>query len=312
MAKKIRFSLEMEQGIEVRSIEELRDNFSLARVLGYVSNGKMIIWLRDRYEDDIANAIEQLNLEDKELPKKISEIFDVPYDEDAAIDLEKAEERNRKLSILKEYTAEQKYFDVVDKVAFNQDDIYDLLDEGEEVIYLCGEKFSIPLSKKNMIYYGVNNPIVVVDSKKEVDWEEVKITLTGVKYDEKYQAVVDSAKKTKEKLYQKAVEEADAEKPIGEYLPNTYLSLMLSLNEKKESQIAYEKLKSEIEKINYDIDKDVKATRQMLMNSDIVGLGDKYLKVDIGKRTCDSKELKKELKKMRQMQKLANSVKKFL
>ena len=241
MAKKIRFSLEMDQGIEVRSVEELRDNFSLARVLGYVLNGKMIIWLRDRYEDDIANTIEQLNLEDKELPKKISEIFDVPYDADAAIELEKAEERNRKLSILKEYTTEQKYFDMVDKVAFNQDDIYDLLDEGEEVIYLCGEKFSIPLSKKNMTYYGINNPIVVVDSKKEVAWEEIKITLTGVKYDEKYQAVVDSAKETKEKSYQKSV--------IGEYLPNTYLSFLLSPNEKRESQIAYKRIKSEIEKI---------------------------------------------------------------
>lgn len=33
MAKKIRFPLEMEQGIEVRSLEELKENFSLARVL---------------------------------------------------------------------------------------------------------------------------------------------------------------------------------------------------------------------------------------------------------------------------------------
>ena len=33
MAKKIRFSLEMEQGVEVRSLEELRENFSLERVV---------------------------------------------------------------------------------------------------------------------------------------------------------------------------------------------------------------------------------------------------------------------------------------
>lgn len=275
MAKKTRFSLEMEQGITVRSIEELRNNFSWVRVWDYVSTGKMIKWLRGRGENDIADAIEQLNLEDVELPKKISEIFGVPYDEVAAVDLEKAKERSRKLNMLKEYTTEQKYVDVIDKVAFNQEDVYDLLDEGQEVIYLCGEKFSIPLSKKNMTYYGINNPITVIDSKKEVDWGKIKITLTGVRYDEKYQAVVDS---TKEKSCQKEGENLGEIKPMGEYLPNTYVSFLLSPNEKKESEIAYGKLKSEIEKINYDIDRDVKATREMLINTGIVGLADNYLK----------------------------------
>ena len=33
MAKKIRFPLEMDNGLEVRSMEELRNNFSLGRVL---------------------------------------------------------------------------------------------------------------------------------------------------------------------------------------------------------------------------------------------------------------------------------------
>lgn len=41
MAKKIRFPLEMENGVEVRSMEELRDNFSISRVLSYLKNGKL-------------------------------------------------------------------------------------------------------------------------------------------------------------------------------------------------------------------------------------------------------------------------------
>lgn len=32
--KKIRFPLEMDNGVEVRSVEELRENFSIARVIG--------------------------------------------------------------------------------------------------------------------------------------------------------------------------------------------------------------------------------------------------------------------------------------
>ena len=54
MAKKIRFPLEMDNGLEVRSMEELRNNFSLGRVLEYIQNGKLVIWLRDRYENNIA------------------------------------------------------------------------------------------------------------------------------------------------------------------------------------------------------------------------------------------------------------------
>lgn len=190
MAKKIRFPLKMEQGVEVRSLEELREHFSLARVLVYVSNGKLVTWLRDRYADEIADAIEGLDVKDGELAQKVCEIFDIEYDEHIVIDLEKEEERNRKLMILKAYTTEQRFLDVVDTIAFTQDDVYDLLDEEETTIYLCGERFSIPLGKKGMTYIGVNNPIVVVDSKEEVNWQEKNITLKDIQYDSEYQKVL--------------------------------------------------------------------------------------------------------------------------
>ena len=48
MAKKIRFPLEMENGVSVRDLDELKDNFSLARVIGYINDGKLITWLQDR------------------------------------------------------------------------------------------------------------------------------------------------------------------------------------------------------------------------------------------------------------------------
>lgn len=92
MAKKIRFPLEMENGIEVRSMEELRNNFSLGRVLEYVQNEKLVIWLRDRYENNIADAIAELDKMDSELPRKVSEIFDIPYDEKTEDDLKQEAE----------------------------------------------------------------------------------------------------------------------------------------------------------------------------------------------------------------------------
>ena len=187
MAKKIRFALEMDNGVEVRSLEELKNNFSLARVVGYLEDGKLMIWLRDRYADEIADEVEQLNSDDEELERKICEIFDVSYDEK---ELEKEIGRLERRKRLKQITGEKKYLDVIDKVAFDQDELYDLLDDEADIIYLCGERFSIPLSKSGVSYIGINTPVVVIDSKVEVDWEERKIVLESVIFDEKYQKIV--------------------------------------------------------------------------------------------------------------------------
>ena len=206
MAKKIRFPLEMENGIEVRSMEELRNNFALGRVLEYVQNEKLVIWLRDRYENNIADAIAELDKMDPELPRKVSEIFDIPYDKKTEDDLKQAAERAERIKRLKEFTDEKQYADKIDNVAFDQDELYDLLDEEVNEVYLCGDRFAIPLSVKGISYKGINNPVVVIDSKTEVDWLAKEILLEAVRYDDKYQAVVDSANATKKVLYEKLVE----------------------------------------------------------------------------------------------------------
>ena len=64
MAKKIRLPLIMENGVEVRTIEELQEHFSLEKVVTYVNDGKMDVWLRERYLDDIAEQLNELNAED--------------------------------------------------------------------------------------------------------------------------------------------------------------------------------------------------------------------------------------------------------
>lgn len=150
MAKKIRFPLEMDNGIEVRDMEELRDNFSLSRVLHYIDKGKMLVWLRDRYLDDVASAIENLNRNAPDFAKNVSLIFDIPYDEEMEKELNGAAERKKRIEWIKKFTNDEKVIMEIDNVAFNQDELYDLLDEDVSKIYLCGDKFSIPLSKSGV------------------------------------------------------------------------------------------------------------------------------------------------------------------
>lgn len=264
--KKIRFPLEMDNGVEVRNIEELKENFSLSRILLYIENGKLSTWLRDRYCDDIAEAIESLDKSDPEYHKKICDIFDAEYDETTTEDLEKQAERNRKLSILKQYTDDKQYLDNVDFVAFEQDDIYDLLDENVTTIYLCGERFSIPLGKLGITYIGVNNPTVVINSKTLVDWSKKNITLNGVKYDEKYQAVVDSenAKSTPHNT------------AYGSY-QESYITFMLSQQDKEASKKTYDMLSKEMYGLSYDIDRDIKDLRETLVNMGVPGMAKNFL-----------------------------------
>lgn len=198
MAKKIRFALEMKDGAEVRTIEELRETFSLEKALFYLSNGKLVTWLRDRYLDDLAEAVEALEADSDNLPEKLCEIFDVEYDKEAMENLEKAAEINRKKELLKNYTTEDKYFEVVEKIAFDQDELHDLLDNGENTIYLCGEKFSVPISKTGVTYIGVNKPMVVINSKEIVNFDEKNISFKNIVFDETYQELLKSAEEADE------------------------------------------------------------------------------------------------------------------
>jgi hypothetical protein len=281
MAKKIRFPLEMDNGVEVRSMEELRNNFSLGKVLEYVQNEKLVAWLRDRYENSIADAVAALDKMDAELPKKVSAIFDIPYDEKTADDLKKTAERAERIKQLKEFTDEKQFVDEIDKVAFDQDELYDLLDEEVNEIYLCGDRFAIPLSVIGVSYKGINNPVVVIDSKTEIDWLEKKIILEAVRFDEKYQAVVDSANATKEVLYEKLVatvkKQATKNASIGKAPDKTILSFMVPMSEREAANRMYATAKEAISNLSYDEDADILGMKKLVYENDLIGIANRYL-----------------------------------
>lgn len=65
MVKQIRFPLEMVDGIKINTIEELRLNFDLEKVLSYYYDNKLIKWLESReYKDEST----QINILDNSSP----------------------------------------------------------------------------------------------------------------------------------------------------------------------------------------------------------------------------------------------------
>lgn len=207
--KKIKLPLEMANGVLVRTLEELKENWDLEQVLNYYLNGKLEMWLADRYYTDLAEEVSALSVitDNKELQKKLCEIFGVKV-ENNFVDMEVVEERNRRLGILRQYTADDAVLKNVDKVAFNQEEMADLLDEDEPVIYLCDNKFSVPLSVKGKKYIGLGDVEIQVNSKDFVDFTKLGIELVNVNFNKEYEELVNS----NVVLYKKGEELEAAEK----------------------------------------------------------------------------------------------------
>ena len=175
MAKKIRFPLQM-NGTDVRTIEELRENFDLSSVLGYLTNGKLVTWLEDRYYDNEAMAVRALSTDETDLNQKLMSILGVSDDvKTEEIDLEEIQRRNEKLMLLRQITDDEEIIDNVDCVAFNQDELYDILDDGKETIYLCQSEFEVPLSVQNKIYIGLENPKVKLRQIESVNLDTLNV-----------------------------------------------------------------------------------------------------------------------------------------
>ena len=185
MAKKIRFPLKMKNGAEVRTLDELKENFDLESVLSYFTDGKLTTWLADRYYDEKAEAVSALSADTPDLNAKLCNILEVEYqgDDDVA-DLEYIQRRNEKLRILSAYTDNKDILNNIDIVALSQDELFDILDEQPEKVYLYGEKFSIPFGAKNVCYVGVNNPLIILETDKSIDkYEEANIKFQKVSFE---------------------------------------------------------------------------------------------------------------------------------
>lgn len=120
--KKIKLPLEMANGVLVRTLDELKENWDLEKVINYYLNGKLQTWLKDRYYTELAEKVSALSgiSDNTELQKKLCGIFGIEAEDDL-VDMEAVAERNRRLKILRQHTADDAVLKNVDKVAFNQE-----------------------------------------------------------------------------------------------------------------------------------------------------------------------------------------------
>lgn len=136
MAKTVKFNLICD-GTPIRTVEDLRDNFSIEDVLEYYSNKLLHRWLSVRGYDDFLNKVEEIKSEDPmEIIKSLITLFDVEVDakrvEESVYILRYKKEREELLSIYKkdEFKGnsvvsdhQTGYTQLVDRIVDNADDI---------------------------------------------------------------------------------------------------------------------------------------------------------------------------------------------
>jgi len=176
MAKKT-FALEM-NGVEVKTLEELRENFNLEEAVEYFKSGELVDWLADRFYDDEADAIENISADDKNLSQKICAALDVECDED----LEFTQRVREKKKILAEKTDDENIIDNATTTALNQDDLANLLHMDYPTIFLCGENFTVPIRVENKKYIGVlSTPKIKIKANSQEDLDTKNISFENCK-----------------------------------------------------------------------------------------------------------------------------------
>lgn len=180
MAKKLKFPLLLRENYPVRTMEELREYFDFEKILNYYQNGKLLSWLKDHDYTVEAEEVQQLTPLSPNFAEQLSKIFCVSASDTKPIDITELTEKQKILNCLKQYTSDETIFEHWNQVAFNQEDLSDLLDEGNDIIYLCSNQYRIPLSLQGKHYIGIGKPKVILNVTPPIDLSTLGIDFTDV------------------------------------------------------------------------------------------------------------------------------------
>ena len=182
MPKKIRFPLKLADDTQARTLKELREHFDLETVLGHYKNGKLLTWLEDRYLEGEAEAVRTLDEVAPDFQRQLCAVFQVEYTGDD-VDMKEVERRQERLRHLRTITDDAEFIQNIDRVAFNREELGDLLSAGETRIYLCGDEFTVPASCKGVTYVGIENPTVYISGNVPETLDELEIEFLNVSCD---------------------------------------------------------------------------------------------------------------------------------
>lgn len=193
------FKLKLKDGFEVSTLEELRENFDLEAVVEYFRRGDLLTWLEDRFYDDEADAISEIDANDKNLTAKICAALNVECDDN----LEFIQRVREKKAYLVEHTDDETIIDNAVSTALNQEDLAALIQMDYKTIYLCGEQFNVPIRIAGVKYIGIlGTPKIKIRAKSQEEVDAQNISFENVQLPWQKAAPIDELKALAEKIFQ--------------------------------------------------------------------------------------------------------------
>lgn len=182
MIRKNKSPLMMADGTNVSSsLDELRAHFDIESIINYFHSGQLTQWLEDRYYEEEAEKMKSLDKNSSDLKQQLCSILGVSPSRYAVTDAVQLKRISEKERLLYNRTTDKEIIKLAPQTAFNQEDLADLLDIGESVIYLCGSSFSIPIRMNNIKYIGLlSTPQIKIKANSAQEVAEKQITFENV------------------------------------------------------------------------------------------------------------------------------------
>jgi len=193
------FKLNLKDGVEVSTLEELRENFDLEKVIDYFKSGELLTWLEDRFYEDEADAISEIKAGDDNFSAKICAALNVECNDN----LEFIRRVREKKSFLTEKTDDETIIDNAVSTALNQEDLGALIQMDYKTIYLCGEQFNVPIRITDRKYIGIlGTPKIKIRAQSQEDLDAKNISFENVQLPWQKASPIEELKALAEKIFQ--------------------------------------------------------------------------------------------------------------
>ncbi len=124
--------------------------------------------------------IANLDKDDSCFNSRLCEILGIKYLNEEEFDIKEIESKKLKISKLRQITDDEEIINNIDFVAFEQEDLTDILEKEVSKIYLFEGNYTIPLIKENITYVGINMPVLSFEVPDIIILEEKNIELKNV------------------------------------------------------------------------------------------------------------------------------------
>lgn len=256
----------MKDSVMVRTLEELQEKFDAEKLIGHWLSGKLQTWLSDRHYDEQLAKINTINASGETVLTELCEVLGIGIDKsDHLVNVSVLAKQQERRKIIRQFTDDKDVLDNIDVVAMNQVELESLLYSHIDRIYLCGKVFKIGIEIRNIVFIGLDNPVIKIETDSLVDFGEINVRFQGCKLDDKYLELLEAKRIEAESVHKKKRKE---------YVVSSTFDYMLNEEDRIRSKILYDKVQEKLTEFEFDIDAGSKKMCRIVETADIFDIFD--------------------------------------